>query len=86
MSMNALMSNKTVPKGFPLAMSRLTIVPMLMAKKRASVLMVMESSDDGGGDNRFLLAPSPWCLGLEENIANLLGCQMRWFPLWQTLS
>ena len=56
MSMNALMSNKTVPKGLPLARSRLTIVPILMAKKSASVLMVMESSD--GGDDSLL---SQWC-------------------------
>jgi hypothetical protein len=38
----------------------LTIVPMLMAKKRASVLMVMESSDDGGGDRKLMSRPSPW--------------------------
>lgn len=78
------MSNKTVPKGLPLARSRLTMVPMLMAKKSASVLMVMESSDDGGG--MMSLSSPLWCLGLEENIANLLGRQKRSFPLLQRLS
>ena len=77
------MSNKTVPKGLPLARSRLTMVPMLMAKKSASVLMVMESSDDGGG---MMSLSSLWCLGLEENIANLLGRRKRSFPLLQRLS
>ena len=74
MSMKALMSNKTVPKGFPLAMSRLTIVPMLMAKKRASVLMVIESSEDAGDDE---VPPLLWCLGLYANIVNSLGYQMK---------
>ena len=60
------------------------MVPMLMAKKSASVLMVMESSDDGGG--MMSLSSPLWCLGLEENIANLLGRQKRSFPLLQRLS
>jgi hypothetical protein len=47
--------------------------------------MVMESSDDGGGDRKLMSRPSPWCLGLEENIANSLVYQTRWFPLWQIL-
>ena len=75
MSKKAEMSNKTVPKGLPLAMSRLTIVPMLMAKKIASVLIVMESSVDD-----VVMSsppPPPLRLGWEENIANSLGCQMK---------
>ena len=82
-SMNAMMSNKTVPRGLPLAMSRLAIVPMLMAKKRASVLMVMESSDD---DDDWMSPPPPWRLGWEVNIANSRGYQMRWFQQWRILS